>query len=171
MLHGFCRFLKDIPNAELVLTGDGPEKENLMLLAKQLGIETRTRFLGFRNDVSEVLSSFDVFVLSSSFEGLGDVVLEAMSMNLPVIVTDLPPLREIVRQGENGIIVPVGGDKAIADALVKLYKDPSLRARLGDKGRETIFGKFDDGTMVKKYEDLYLKLIQDNTHTRNLSSG
>jgi len=144
-----------MPNVYVLIAGDGPEYNNLHALISVLNLSDRIKLLGTRNDVPEILACFDIFVLSSVFEGFGNAVIEAMSMPIPVISTDLPPIREIISHGENGIIVPLREPEEIADAIVSLYMSGEFRQKLSKNARRIVVERFNHEIMVKKLEELY----------------
>ncbi|MBI2053514.1 MAG: glycosyltransferase [Candidatus Sungbacteria bacterium] len=125
------------PEAELVLVGDGPDRENYESRIKNHGLENRVRLTGWRDDLPAIWRDCDVFVLPSWYEGWGAAVLEAMAAGLPVVMTDVGLAGEAVRDGVNGVIIPVGDQPALVRALKDLYLHPARRAALGAAGRET----------------------------------
>jgi glycosyltransferase involved in cell wall biosynthesis len=140
--------------AELVIVGDGPERERVeeALDKRSLG---RVRLLGERKDVPSLLADADVFVLASRSEGLPLSVIEAMAAGLPVVASDVGGLRELVRDGETGALVPPGDPAALADALRPLLADRELRRRLGTAGRERAKTLFDVSAFRRANLELY----------------
>lgn len=124
----------------LVIVGDGPERGPLEDLARALHISHRVYFAGQRSQVEtlSLMAACDLFVLNSTYEGLPHVVLEAMSLGLPVVTTAVGGTPEVVEDGENGRLVPPSDDRALFEALVGLLFDPSERKRLADGTRQTI---------------------------------
>ena len=121
---------------ELHILGDGELRESLARLAGELGIADRVTFLGFQRDPFRHMREADIFVLSSLWEGFGNVLVEAMAMGAPVVSTDCPHgPGEIIKDGETGLLVPPGDDQPLAAALQRLIDDPTLRAKLGDAGQ------------------------------------
>ena len=121
---------------ELHILGDGELRESLARLAGELGIADRVTFLGFQRDPFRHMRKADIFVLSSLWEGFGNVLVEAMAMGAPVVSTDCPHgPGEIIKDGETGLLVPPGDDQPLAAALQRLIDDPMLRAKLGDAGQ------------------------------------
>jgi len=161
LLCAMPKIKETLPDAKIVLTGDGEEERNLRLLARQLGIQKDVIFLGTRRDIPEVVSSFDVFVLPSLSEGLGIVILEAFALGKPVVASKVEGIPEMVINVENGFLVPPGDSDALAEKIITLLKDPELAARLGQNGRRLVEEKFNVDDMVKKYESLYLGLTHE----------
>ncbi len=125
---------------------------------KESHVEDIVYFLGFRKDVPQILSSLDLFVLSSYLEGLGSSILDAMACRLPVVATKVGGIPEVVVHRETGILVPPRNPQAIARAILKLYNDRILAARLGQKGYEVVHRKFSSEAMAEKIVNLYEKL-------------
>ena len=121
-----CAFAQlDRPDARLMFVGDGEGREELVLLAKQLGVADRVIFAGFRHDPTPFYKSADLFVLSSDYEGFGNVIVEALAMGTPVVSTDCPSgPAEILENSKYGHLVPVGNPKALADAMLEALTAP-----------------------------------------------
>lgn len=136
---------------------DGRNEEDyrqLVDLAAALGISDRIEFVVNRSDVHTYLGRSDVFVLPSRFEGLGNVVLEAMAAGVPVIASAVDGLCELVTDGENGVLVPPGDADALSDAIARAYADPEAFEQLGQAGRQFVTA-FDIGRYAERYETLY----------------
>jgi glycosyltransferase involved in cell wall biosynthesis len=126
------RALAETPGLTLVVLGDGPEREPLTRLAGELGVDGRVRFLGSggRDDVLRLFRGVDAAVLSSGWENLPHTVVEALAVGTPVVATAVGGVPEIVKDGENGLLVPPGSPAALAAALRRLLADTGLRDRL-----------------------------------------
>lgn len=139
-------------NWELVLIGKGPLMENVRNLALTLGVEDKVSFFGERNDVEEILSSSDIFVLPSNWEGLPLSILEAMRAGLPVIATDVGGVSEIITNDINGYLVPPKNIDMLQSRLNKLLSSADLRRRLGQNGKKTFEENF-------SFEEMYYKTL------------
>ncbi|HEU4724047.1 MAG TPA: glycosyltransferase, partial [Candidatus Eisenbacteria bacterium] len=117
------------------IAGDGPLRADLERERDALALGTTVRFLGFREDVNDLLRAADLFVVSSCLEGMGTATLDAMASGLPVVATRVGGIPEIVADGETGILVPARDPAALAGAMRRLAADPALRARFGEAGR------------------------------------
>ena len=126
---------REAPTLRIWIAGDGPLRPELEAEHEALGLGTVVRFLGFREDVNDLLRAADLFVVSSYLEGMGTATLDAMASGLPVVATRVGGIPEIVDDGVSGILVPARDPKALAEAMLRLAKDPGLRARLGEAGR------------------------------------
>lgn len=143
----------------VLVVGDGDERDRIHGLARELGIDGKeARFLGFRKDVPDLLVGADFFVLPSRDEGLPLAVLEAMARRLPVVVTPVGGVPEVVRDEEHGLLVPVDDHDALAGAIERLARDRALGRRLGEAGHARVRDDFSFEKMTRKYEQLYLGL-------------
>ena len=148
--------LRRRPDTEFVIVGGGAEEAALRQAARDLG--DRIRFLGIRSDVSDLLSTFDVFVLSSDFEGAGVGLIEAMLSGLPVVATRVGGVPEIVAEGSTGLLVPPGDVEAMTAGVLRLLKNPDLRQKMGAEAREMALRQFSAGEMVRRLDRLYREL-------------
>lgn len=120
-----------------------------------LSAPERVRFLGHREDLPEVLAAADVFVFPSLYEGLGGAVIEAMALGLPIVASDLPALREVVRPGDNADMVPPGDSRALAAAVTSLLEDPDRLQRFGVASREIFEKRFTLEASTTRLRTLY----------------
>ena len=146
------------PKLFLVIVGDGPERERLETFAKDIGCTEHVRFLGHREEASRWLNFFDVFCLASSFEGLSNSVMEAMSVGKPVIASDIPANRELVVQSETGFLPKLTDTVGFMQFLRRLIDEPGLGERLGQAGRKRIEECFSVSRMVESYVEVYRSL-------------
>jgi glycosyltransferase involved in cell wall biosynthesis len=151
------RAMRDVPGAELWVVGArlaSDHGEDMEPLFAEAGLGARLRRLGYRADVDAVLAAADVFALPSHFEGLPMSVIEAMLTGLPVVATDIRGPREMVIEGETGLLVPAGSAPALAAALRTLATDAALRARMGAAGRARAADLYDEAAVVERTLDL-----------------
>jgi glycosyltransferase involved in cell wall biosynthesis len=127
-----------VPALRIWIAGEGPLRATLEEEHRALGLGTFVRFLGFREDVNDLLAAADLFVVSSYLEGMGTSTLDAMAAGLPVVATRVGGIPEIVTEGETGLLVPARDPGALADAIVRLAEEPALRRRLAEGGRRRI---------------------------------
>ncbi|TRO83366.1 glycosyltransferase [Desulfuromonas acetexigens] len=144
--------------AHLVLVGDGELAGELRELAETLGIAERVLFLGRRADVAELLPCFDAFVLNSDTEGLSYAVLEAMACGLPLIATAVGGNVRLVRDGRQGLLVPVGDGDALAAALARVLAEPDSLAAMGREARIMVDTEYGMTAMLARYHNLYREL-------------
>lgn len=158
LLNAFARLRA--PDAVLLIVGQGRLQEDLKTLAWQLGIAERVSFLGLRQDIPQIMNAADAFALSSFYEGLGIVLLEASATRLPIIATDSGGPKEVVRDGETGFLVPPSDSKALADAMRRLMMlSPERRLEMGEAGRCWVSEQFGLEKVVQIWEGLYQELL------------
>lgn len=138
--------------------GEGSERESLQRIAYRLGLRDEVLFLGFVSDIPTFLSSVDIFVLPSLYEGLGIAVLEAMAAGKPVVASRTGGIPELVIDRVTGLLVPPKDPGALARAILHLVSQAGLGRRMGDKGREQVLERFTMEQMAKKNEDYYYEL-------------
>lgn len=138
----------------LVLVGSGPLEQGLRSLASRLGVAERVVFAGSRDDVFDLLPGFDVFALSSQFEGLPIALLEAMATGIAPVATRVGGVPEVISDGFDGLLVPPGDPGALAAALTKLLDDDDLRGGIGERARARA-ADFDLVQAVRRAEDVY----------------
>jgi glycosyltransferase involved in cell wall biosynthesis len=155
----------------MLIVGDGPERTSIEGLAHQLELgPDRLRLLGYRSDISELLSASDFFVLPSLAEGLPLSMLEAMAQALPVVATPVGGIPEVITDGLNGRLVPVNQPETLAKVLAELIRDPALRRSLGSTALRHVQDRFSFERMAQRYEALYRSLLVQNRASRNSSS-
>lgn len=147
---------KTYKNLEVNLVGDGIDREKLEVKISENKLDGVVNILGFRKDVKELINDSDIFILPSYIEGLPLSMLEAMSMNLPVIVSSIAGIPEVIENGENGYLITPGKLVEIETALENLISDKKLRVRMGNKARETVENKFNDKICYEKTKKIIL---------------
>ena len=143
---------------QLVLIGDGPERERLEVFARTVHCSGHVQFLGHRNDAVRFLPAMDAFFLASSFEGMSNSIMEAMAAGVPVVASDIPSNRELVVPGETGFLYKLGDTVGIMQYMRRLIDEPDLGPRLGAAGRQRIRDQFHVQKMLDGYADLYRQL-------------
>ena len=149
--------LRSIPDQSVrgLIVGDGPQRKVLESTSEKLGIAERVVFAGFQRQPLEYLAAMDIFCLLSAREGLPRVILEAMLLGKPVIATDIPGCRELVRHEETGFLVTPGDATALTEALTRLIADQPLRARMGRRGREVVLAEYSIERYVQGVERIF----------------
>lgn len=136
LLRALALVREHIP-AELWVLGEGDQRAALETEVRRLGLERAVRLAGFQRNPYPYMREADVFVLSSLWEGFGNVVTEAMAVGTPVVATDCPHgPAEIIQHGESGLLVPPGDPRALAEAILRVLRDGALRQRLAEQGRK-----------------------------------
>jgi glycosyltransferase involved in cell wall biosynthesis len=148
-----------VPEAAFAVAGEGAERPALEARIRDLGLEHRFRLLGQRDDVPALLANSDVFVLSSTREGLPLSVLEAMAAGRPVVASAIGGTDEVVTAGETGLLFPPGDAPALAQALRRLFADPDLANRLSGAARVRVRNEFAAEIMTRRVEAIYEELL------------
>lgn len=160
LLRAFARVVPDFPGWRLTIFGDGDERGHLLRLTEDLGIAPKVSLAGIANEIPKVLAEADVFVMSSRFEGFPNVLLEAMSLGLPVISSDCPSgPREIIHHDADGLLVPVEDVDALAQALRDLMGNPDRRARLAARAPD-VLNRFSLERILDSWESLIERAIE-----------
>jgi len=141
--------------SKLLMVGDGPLRATALRTAENLGISSDTVFLGKQNDVSEILSLADIFLLPSENESFGLSALEAMSCQVPVIATNAGGLPEVVDHGHTGWLEEVGDVGAMAEHAIQLLRDDDLREEMGRNARQVALDRFHQDKIIDMYEKYY----------------
>ena len=140
---------------ELQLAGGGEGQAECETLCRDWGLSAHVRFLGYRADIADVLAGADIAVLTSRKEGIPRAALEAMAVGRPVVATRVTGTREVVRDGDTGLLVEIDDVPALAAALSRLLSRPDERARMGARGREVVESEFDEAEIVRRIERAY----------------
>jgi sugar transferase (PEP-CTERM/EpsH1 system associated) len=161
LLQSMKRITKAMPEAVLLLVGDGPEKASLRDIAKGCGLVDNVLFVGQRNNVVPYYQAMDVYVNSSHSEGISNGILEALACGVPVVGTDVGGTPEIVRCVENGAaLVPPNNPDALYSALINHLEDESSRQLYRESARNAVCKHFSLGQMISQYEKLYREMSQ-----------
>jgi glycosyltransferase involved in cell wall biosynthesis len=155
LLHAFARVRHRLPQLALVVAGAGPERDALVALARELGIDAHAHFLGWRGDVPALCTAADFLVMPSRWEGMPNAVLEAMAAGLPVIATRVEGSSELVQDGDTGKLVASDSVEELADSMIALATDRATRERYGRNGRDRVRQAFSLQRMIADYERLY----------------
>jgi glycosyltransferase involved in cell wall biosynthesis len=149
------------PALRTLIVGAGPLRSMLEETAHAFQLDDKLRFLGHRDDMPKLLAAADLLVLPSLYEGLPNVVLEAMRFKKPVVATAAPGTTEVVVDGETGLLVPLKTPTALAKAIRTVIDDPTLGHRLGEAGRARVEAKFGVDAMVAQFAELYERIAKE----------
>lgn len=150
LLKAFSRVAAKLPEAYLILAGDGPARPDAERRMCNLGLRDRVRFLGATDDVGSLLAATDVTVLASTaVETFSMAMLESMAMKVPLVATDMGGTREAVRHGETGLLVPPNDVVALSEGMIRLLSDDALRRKLGEKARDLVLADFTQELMIR----------------------
>jgi len=145
---------------QIVIAGDGPERDRLEQLALRRRVTARVRFLGFREDVGDLLDASDLVALPSLREGLSIALLEAMAAVKPIIASSIGSQREVAAHAEMARLVPPADARALCDAILQLSADEALMARLAGNARAVYESYYTESRMLDAYRQLYLELLR-----------
>jgi colanic acid/amylovoran biosynthesis glycosyltransferase len=144
-----------------LIVGSGPNYEEIMFQINELKLNEFVVLVGARsrNEVKQLMEESDIYLLSSVYEGIANVALEAMSMELPVVSTRSGGMEEVIMHKQNGLLADVYDHITLSENLFELLANPHLRLRLGKAGRRTVTEKFDLNTQINKFENTYAELL------------
>lgn len=146
------------PQLRLLLVGDGELRPRLTERIRELGLSSHVLLLGERDDIAELLHTFDIYVMSSNWEGVGRALTEAMFSGLPIVATAVNGVTELVVHEQTGLLVPPHEPRALAAAIDRMASEPELARNLGSSARRKAQALMDAEKMVKDIEDLYTRL-------------
>lgn len=159
LLNAFDRLHARFPELRLQLLGEGRQRDELEALASGLESADAIEFLGFRHDRLERLAGFDLFVMTSSLEGIPRCMMEAMAMEVPVVAYDIPGVDQLVDDEQTGLLAPLGDVDRLVAQCERVLSDASLVATLRRQGRERIDQDYSAARMAWEYERLFLQLL------------
>jgi len=154
LIYALSKLKSKVPNARLVIAGEGPERSRLEAEIAERGLERSVVLLGEVEDVRPVLDAMDVFVLPSISETFSNAALEAMAMRKAVVLSNTGGIPEMVRDGVDGYLYDRGDVQALVEIIVRLAIEPGLRVAIGAKARETVLSRFTFERMVDEYGSL-----------------
>ena len=163
---------REFPRVRLVCVGEGGQRAALEAQAASLQLDEAVRFVGYRSDVETWLALADVMVLPSFYEGLPLAAIEALAAQRPVVATAVDGTPEVVVHGQTGLTVPAGDPQALAEAIIRLLREPEWARRLAMAGRRWVEERFSAQRQVRLTEELYLEAWSAGRRTgRDTSAG
>ncbi len=160
LIEAATKICKAFPNVKFIFAGSGPLRKSLDAKVKNLHLSSIFRFLGVRRDIPELLNVIDIFVLPSLFEGLPNVILEAMASSKPVVASAVGGIPEAVQDQVTGLLVPPKDPDSLATAILKLLKNREWAINMGKEGRKRVEEFFSIDSEVKKIQQLYDSLFK-----------
>ncbi len=165
LLEAFAKVAPSRPGMFLLQAGRaGKSTPQLERMVAEAGLRDRVRFLGHRDDVGDLLAAADVFAFPSVYEGLGGSLLEAMAMETPAVVSDVPALVEVVEGRRGGLVVPVGDASALAADIERLLDEPNLAGELATQAKEIFLSRFTLERSAARMAELYRRVSSDGGH-------
>jgi glycosyltransferase involved in cell wall biosynthesis len=161
MLQAFARVIHKHSNTMLLIAGDGPLRKTMENMTRDLGVEKYVKFLGIRQNIPQLMNAADAYVMSSSWEGMPMVLLEASATGLPIVATDVGGNREVVLDAITGFLVPPRNPEALAEAMLRMMDLPEEKRReMGKAARKHIEENFSLDRVVDMWEALYKELLE-----------
>lgn len=154
------RAIKDIPGVYLWIAGEGPQREELEQLCAELGLEDRVRFLGWRDDRAALFQAADICVFSSRYEPFGTVFVQSWAQKTPLVTTDADGPRQYVKDGEDGLVVPVDDIGELSAAIERLINNPDLSGRLVFNGYNRYLNEFTKENTVRSYLSFFHEILE-----------
>lgn len=152
----FQKVLTQHPESTLWIMGDGKEKDNLIQLSNELGVQESVKWCGFVQNVEDLLSQCSILLVPSRWEGFGLVLLEAMKLHIPCLAFDHTATNEIIIDQETGFLVPYPDIELMAEKISYLLSHPEIAKKMGDKGNEILEEKFSIEKSIRQYEQLIM---------------
>lgn len=160
LIRAAAQLLRDGHDLELRIIGEGDQGQELQALITELGCQDRVRLMGYRSNLIDLYQAMDVFALSSHREGLPNVLLEAMALEVPVVATRIAGIPRLIEDGQNGLLVGAGDVNELRHALGKLLGDVALRTRIGEAARRTVESDFSFDVRMEKVRKVYDSLLR-----------
>lgn len=155
LLEAFSRFLQHSNNAKLLMVGDGPLKDNLQSTAQRLGISSCVIFTGWMNDSHELLSVVDIVVHPTLQEAFPQIMIEALAVGKPLVISAVSGATDIIRNRENGMLVEPGNVEQLVNAITELQANPARAQAMGQRGMSDVRQNLRIGEIIGKFESLY----------------
>jgi len=155
LIEAAALVVKKVPDARFVIAGEGELRPALERQIKEHHLEKHVFLAGFRPDILSVHKAFDIFVMSSVTEGLGTSLLDAMACGKPIVATTAGGMPEVVADGQTGLLVPPRDHEAMAEAIVRLLRDPLARAEMAAAGLARVRARFSAERMVDDTLNVY----------------
>lgn len=159
MIRAFNEVFSRHPGAKLTLIGDGDQRSELEALAQSLPCHSAVSFLGFRQDRLQLSQQFDVFLMTSSLEGIPRCLMEAMIVGTPVVAYDIPGVDQLITDGQTGLLAPLGDWQQLAARCEKLVQEPALYQQIAVAGRALVDQRFSAKRMTDEYVTLFRQLL------------
>jgi len=170
MIRSFAILQQQQPQSILTIAGEGELQSSIHELATQLGLQSAIKFLGPRQDIAALMNAADAHVMSSAWEGMPLVLLEAASTGLPIVATDVGGVRETLIAGESGFLTPAGNPEALAAAMQQLMQlSEPKRIRMGQTGRTFVTENYSADRITTQWEETYHEFLSKSKPSPQLS--
>ena len=158
MIKSFKIVNERIPNTKLIMVGDGPLESECIKLINQLNLQTKIQLAGFQKDSKSFYKMFDIFILSSHYEGMPYALLEAMSMGIPAVGTKVSGIKDLIVEGETGYLASEGNYQELADAVIKLIENPDKLSFFSSNAKKLADNNYNLDNGIKNYQEFYSSL-------------
>jgi glycosyltransferase involved in cell wall biosynthesis len=145
----------------VLLVGIGIDQGKIEAEVKCLGLQDVVHFTGYRQDVPDILCASDVSIMTSHYEGIPRALMESMALGIPVVATDVPGTRTLIRSGQTGLLVEYGDIPGLSAALRQVLADPTLASQFGERGRHLVQTEFNEYTVADRVEEVYNHILKD----------
>lgn len=159
LIAAFSQIQQEFSEVRLIIVGDGNQRDLLENQVKERGLVDKVLFTGYRKDVNQLYKLFDIFALVSYSEGLPMAMLEAMACRIPVVVSRVGAIPDVINDRENGLLIDAGNIRDIASSLRLLIENPALMKAMGERGRETIVSRYSSNRMAQEYQKIYDEVL------------
>lgn len=159
LIRALKQVREKIPILRCLIVGEGSERTAIEHEIAEAGVGDIVKLTGWRRDGIKIMASVDVIVQPTLQEAFSQAMVEALWLNKPLVITDVSGAPDIIRNGENGILIPKGDQDALAQSLIQLASDQSLRARLSQAGRQYVQENFVIDKIIREYEGAYLRAM------------
>lgn len=158
LIRSFKIINERIPNTKLIIVGDGPLEDECVKLINELNLTSKIQLAGFQKDSKSFYKMFDIFILSSHYEGMPYALLEAMSMGIPAVGTNVSGIKDLIVEGETGYLVGEGNYRELAEAAIKLIKNPTNLSIFSSNAKKLADNNYNLSTGIKNYQEFYSTL-------------
>nr|WP_241664531.1 glycosyltransferase [Ningiella ruwaisensis] len=169
ILDIFDDLAKNRKDIELVLLGDGEERAQLEMYAQTLASRDDIHFLGYKDDRLDYLKSFDLFVMTSTLEGIPRCLMEACAMGIPVAAYDIAGIDQLITHQQTGLLAPLGNKQLLSEYWNTLISEPAVASKLAEEARHNVNDKYSAKRMANEYQTLFNSLVQNGMMTKNAS--
>jgi glycosyltransferase involved in cell wall biosynthesis len=172
MVEAFSQVVKENPNCTLLIVGEGILRASVEELARSLHVDSKIKFLGIRKDIPRLMNASDAYVMSSLWEGMPMVLLEASACQLPMVATDVGGIREVLRDGISGYLARPADAEHLAEKMrIMMSISKEKRVEMGRNGRDYVFETYDIDAIIARWETMYRQFFRANFHGNKAIRG
>lgn len=159
LIHAIPKIALSIPQVKILIVGDGPLLGSLEILGRNLGLEDKVIFTGFREDIKALLSVMDLLAIPSLLEGFPMITLEAMAMAKPIVATRIDGISEQIINEDNGLLVPAKNSNALSEGIIRIFNDREFAEKISASGRKRVEKAYSIENTIRQTQDVYNLLI------------